>query len=109
MGARTLHLVAADRLGKVLFVLRWGDKGKAPRRAKTRTALDLLTPETREALEKRLGKAKAWALCENERRAALATAKAMKASAGGDVLREVFGMARPPLKLNRPRKRGRKG
>lgn len=109
--ARTLHLVAAARLAKTLDVLRWGDEGKPTRlakdrrAAKDRPALDLLTPETRRALVRSFGYGPALKLCEDEKQAALATARAMLTGEPARPFKPSFKTA-PPL---RRRKHGRKG
>ena len=67
--AQALHLATADRLAKVLAVLRWREPEEPP----------AMPPETAQALEARLGKAKAYADEKAAQRAALATTRAMKA------------------------------
>ena len=97
--ARRIYTERAKTLAQALAIARTGSE----------TALDLLSPETRRALVRRIGYGPALKLCEDEKRAALATAQTMKAAMKtGEPSRPfaVFRRAAPPL---RKRKRGGKG
>ena len=70
--ARRIYTERAKTLAQAIAIARTGGDPSAE------TALDLLSPETRRALVRRFGYGPALKLCEDEKRAALATARAMK-------------------------------
>lgn len=97
--ARRFYTERAKTLAQAIAIARIGGDPSAE------TALDLLTPETRRALVRRLGYGPALKLCEDEKRAALATTRAMKTGEPSRLFATCCKTA-PPL---RRRKRGRKG
>ena len=101
--ARRIYTERAKTLAQAIAIARTGGDPSAE------TALDLLSPETRRALVRRFGYGPALKLCEDEKRAALATAQTMKAAMKtGEPSRPfaIFRRTAPPL---RKRKRGGKG